>query len=93
MHLIRLTFDIEKDGQLVSDAFLHCLLQSWDLLSTELQPGRKPKGENWSYTPVVKPTSIVLLIILSVKSPDKEQVRTRDAKNQGCLDLSFLRVS
>lgn len=37
-YLISLTFDIKEDGQLVSDAFLHCLLQSWDLLSTELLP-------------------------------------------------------
>lgn len=37
--LIRVTFDIKEDGQLVFDAFLHCLLQSWDLLSNELVPG------------------------------------------------------
>lgn len=33
-----MAFDIEEDGQLVSDAFAHCLLQSRDLLSTELVP-------------------------------------------------------
>lgn len=38
-YLIRLTFDIKEDGQLVSDAFLHCLLQRRDLLYTELVPG------------------------------------------------------
>lgn len=37
-YLIRLTFDVKEDGQLVSDTFLHCLLQSRDLLSTELVP-------------------------------------------------------
>lgn len=33
--LIRLTSDIKEDGQLQSDAFLHRLLQSRDLLPTE----------------------------------------------------------
>lgn len=33
-----MTFDIKEDGQLVSDTFVHCLLQSRDLLSTELVP-------------------------------------------------------
>lgn len=35
-YLIRLTFDIKHDGQLVSEALLHGLLQGWNLLSSIL---------------------------------------------------------
>lgn len=45
-NLIRLTSDINEDGQLVFDAFLHCLLQSWDLLSNELVPSDKQNHNN-----------------------------------------------
>ena len=38
-YLIGLTSDIEDDGQLVFEAFLHSLLQCWDLLSPEPLPG------------------------------------------------------
>ncbi len=34
-----MTFDIKVDGELQFDAFLHCLHQSWDLLSGKLVPG------------------------------------------------------
>lgn len=34
-----MTFDIKVYGELQSDAFLHCLLQSWDLLPGKLLPG------------------------------------------------------
>lgn len=33
-----MTFDVKVDGELQSDALLHCLLQSWDLLPGELVP-------------------------------------------------------
>lgn len=37
-HLIGVTFDIEVDGELQSDALLHSFLQSWDFLSGEFVP-------------------------------------------------------
>lgn len=33
-----MTFDVKINGELQSDAFLHCLLQSWDLLPSKLLP-------------------------------------------------------
>lgn len=44
VYLIRLPFDVKEDGQLVSDTFLHCLLQSWDLLSTVFVPADERKN-------------------------------------------------
>lgn len=40
-HLIRVIFDIKEDGQLVSDALLHCLLQSRDPLSAVSVPAEE----------------------------------------------------
>lgn len=34
-----MTFDIKVDAELQPDAFIHSLLQSWDLLSSKLVPG------------------------------------------------------
>lgn len=39
LHLIWVAFDIKVDGELQFDAFLHCLLQGWDLLSSKSVPG------------------------------------------------------
>lgn len=39
LHLIWMTFDIKVDGELQSDALLHGLLQSRDLLSSKFVPG------------------------------------------------------
>lgn len=36
-----MTFDIKVDGELQFDAFLHCLLQGWDLLPSKLLPGKR----------------------------------------------------
>lgn len=58
LHLIGVTFDIEVDGELQSDAFLHRLLQSRDLLSSKLVPDDERHKCFVTLRPIYTPFSI-----------------------------------